>query len=240
MSSRSLTEPSLKRAVCTHSTCARMVRVCECVGWNRWWDARARWRASGVGAQARRRAGAQTSEKRGSDIRAEQEVVSLWCAPQMRPAPEQSSARDSQGAIRFAPSARGSSLRTHRRRRQQNIEAIQDGVPTPFSLENTRSGEPLSDAGAAGPPLSFHGVLFLGIAASDRSDTTATKAPRQYHDFPCGAKPQLETYETRFFSYVSRPHPQRRLSGRRGLWREIVRGRVIAGGSVTTHASSCS
>ena len=39
---------------------------------------------------------------------------------------------------------------------------------------------------------------------------------------------------------TSRPHPQRRLSGRRGLWREIVRGRVIAGGSVTTHASSCS
>jgi len=193
-----------------------------------------------AGAQARRRAGAQTSEKRGSDIRAEQEVVSLWCAPQMRPAPEQSSARDSQGAIRFAPSARGSSLRTHRRRRQQNIEAIQDGVPTPFSLENTKGRENLSPMMQALPPSPLVSWRFVRGDCSVRSDATATNAPRQYHDFPCGAKPHLETYETRFFSYVSRPHPQRRLSGRRGLWREIVRGRVIAGGSVTTHASSCS
>lgn len=167
--------------------------------------------------------------------------VSLWCAPKMRPAPEQSSARDSQGAIRFAPSARGSSLRTHRRRRQQNIEAIQDGVPTPFYLEN-RAGIPRSDdAGArcrTPRSLSFHGVLFVAIAA-------------------CGATRRRRTHRGNIMIFLaglhhtsrpvrpgstrtSRPHPQRRLSGRRGLWREIVRGRVIAGGSVTTHASSCS
>jgi hypothetical protein len=205
--------------------------------------ARLAWARRRAGAQARRRAGAQTSEKRGSDIRAEQEVVSLWCAPQMRPAPEQSSARDSQGAIRFAPSARGSSLRTHRRRRQQNIEAIQDGVPTPFSLENTKGRENLSPTMQAlqVPPSPLVSWRFV---RGDCSVRTATRRRRTHRGnimiFLAGlnhtSRPMRPGSSRMCLGHIL----NRRLSGRRGLWREIVRGRVIAGGSVTTHASSCS
>lgn len=44
------------------------------------------------------------------------------------------------------------------------------------------------------PPSPLVSWRFVRGDCSVRSDATATNAPRQYHDFPCGAKPHLETY----------------------------------------------
>ena len=79
-------------------------------------------------------------------------------------------------------------------------------------------------------PLSFHVAFCSWRLQRADSDATATNAPRQYHDFPCGAKPHLETYETRFFSYVSRPHPQPSSQrAARSLERDCARPRHCGG-----------